>query len=286
MIPLIVLTINHKHKFFIILYLINSFSQLLSNTNPIIINSCSNDELFLHAPIKFTPSGINCFLKHTYNHPEYANTIVPHNTCHFMQLLEHGKNTKQDHDYILAVLRLFRQKISGTDYISANEVERIITYLPTILENYLDPKKARHHKSSCRKLRNLIVHLVENCLSKTLWDCDNADKMAQQLLQIGRNLENMLNAKIISDQDDLNDLIHILVDRFIYVIDLAGADLPISFYDNLKKQLDDASWMKLPEIEDLIDTKLQKIERAFLKNKVKSQANQSFGIISTPLPIN
>lgn len=279
---MIVLKTNYKNKLFIICYLINNFSGLLSNTSPIIINSCSNDELFLHSPIKFSSSGINCFLKHTYNHPAYANTIVPHNTCHFMQLLEHGKNSKQDHDYILAVLRLFRQKISSADYMSANEVERITSYVPTILESYLDEKQARQNKSSCRKLKNLIVHLVENCLSKTLWDCSNTEVMAQQLLQIGNNLENMLNANLIADQDDLNDLIHILIDRFIYVIDLAGADLPSSFYDNLKKQLDQATWMKLPEIEDLIDTKLQKIERAFLKNKIKAQANESFGIISAP----
>jgi hypothetical protein len=196
-----------------------------------------------------------------------------------MQLLEHGKNSKQDHDYILAVLRLFRQKISGTDYISASETERITTFIPTILESYLDLKQARTHKVACRKLKSVIVHLVENCLSKTLWDLDNPDTMAKQFLQIGTNLENMLNANIIADQDDLNDLVHILVDRFIYVLDLAGADLPTAFYDNLKKQLDNTSWMKLPEIEDLVDTKLQKIERAFLKNKIKAHANEKFGIL-------
>ena len=75
-----------------------------------------------------------------------------------MQLLEHGKNSKQDHDYILAVLRLFRQKISSTEYMSANEVERITTFIPTILESYLDLKQARHNKAASRKLKNVITN--------------------------------------------------------------------------------------------------------------------------------
>jgi len=263
--------INRKKQLIVVLYLINNFSTLLSNPKPIIINNINNDELILHSPIKFTANGINCFLKHTYNHPQYASTIVPHNTGHFIQLLEHGKDTKQDHDYILAVLRLFRQKVSEADYISAAELERITTFVPTILEEYLDIKHTRHNKAGSRKIKHVIGHLVENCLSKTLWDIQDPELTIKQFIQIGNNLENMLNAKIIADQDDLNDIIHILVDRFIYVINLASGDLPTSFYEDLKKKLDPISWMKIDEIEDLVDTKLQKMERALFRGKIKSE---------------
>ena len=259
-----------------LLYLINNFSILLSNQLPIIINNQSGDELILHSPIKFTSSGINCFLRHTYNHPSYSSTIIPHNTGHFLQLLEHGKSTNQDHDYMLAVLRLFRQKISSAEYMSAAETERLTTFIPTILESYL---KDRSNKKASRKLKNIIIRLIENCIAKTLWDSTNPDLMSRQFIQIGNNLENMFNAKMIADIDDLNDTIHILVDRFIYVINLTGSDLPIAFYEDLKKKLDAATWMKISEIEDLIDSKHQKIERALLKGKIKSQAAESFGIL-------
>ena len=251
----------------------------MSNHPAIIVSNISNDEMILHSPIKFTASGINCFLKHTYNHPKYASDIVPHNTGHFMQLLEHGSSTKQDHDYMIAVIRLFRQKISAANYISAAETERITTFVPTILANYLDLKQARHNRSACRKLKRLMVHLVENCLAKTLWDCENQELMTTQCLKIGNNLENMHHANIITDQDDLNDMVHMLIDRFIYVVGLAGTNLPISFYEELKKQLNLASWMHIAEIEDLVDTKLQKINNAFLTSKIKSHAAEAFGIL-------
>lgn len=252
---------------------------LLSNYTPIMLNNLNHDEFLLHSPIKFTPHGINNFLSITYNHPKYASEILPHNTGHFMQLLEHGSFTHQDSDYIQAVLHLFRQKISSIEYLSANELERITSLVPTILANYLDPKNPNYSKKNSRKLKNLFVHIIENCLNKTLWDCQNGDLMTTQLLNIGNNLENITRAGIIEDQDDLNDLIHILVDRFIYVLGIGGAELPISFYNDLKNKLYQACWMQIPEVETLIQTKLNKIDKAFLTSKIKSQASETFGIL-------
>ncbi len=251
----------------------------MSNQTPIIINNLTHDEFMLHSPLRFTSTGISNFLSHTYNHPKYAREIVPHNTGHFLPLLEHGQNTNQDSDYILAVLRLLRQKISATEYMSATELERITSLVPSILADYLNPKGKNYQKVSCRKIKNLLVHVIENCLNKTLWDCSEPELVIKQLIKIGHNLENLTQIKIIEDLDDLNDLIHSLVDRFIYVLSIAGQDLPISFYEDLSKQLHSASWMNLPEVETGIDSKLKKIDHAFLKSHIKSTASEAFGIL-------
>jgi hypothetical protein len=277
---LIVLKANHKILLTLTLYLINNFSPLLSNTNQIIITSISSDDLLLHSPIKFTSSGINCFLKHTYNSPTYASEIIPHNTGHLIQMLEHGKKSNQDHDYMIAVLRLFRQKISSAEYISATEVKRITALAPTVFSNHLSRKRARLNKSGTRRLKSLIIRLVENCLNKTLWDSENPKLIQTQFIDIGNNLERMHSAGIIEDKDDLNDMVHMLIDRFIYFIKLIGSDLPKSFYADLKKQLNsDVSWLKIEEIEDLVDSKLQKLNSALFKGRIKSHASKSFGIL-------
>lgn len=251
----------------------------MSNSSHIMLNNLHHDEFLLHSPIKFTPHGINNFLSITYNHPKYATEILPHNTGHFMQLLEHGCLTHQDSDYMQAVMHLFRQKLSSIEYLSASELERITSLVPAILANYLDPKNHNYSKKNSRKLKNLFVHIIENCLHKALWDCQNGDLMITQLLNIGNNLENITRAGIIEDQDDLNDLIHVFIDRFIYVIGIGGAELPITFYNDLKIKLNQASWMQLPEVETLIQTKLNKIDKAFLTSKIKSQAADKFGIL-------
>lgn len=274
------LKIKFQNYFIIILYLLNNFSPVLSNSEPIIITSTSSDNLILHSPIKFTSSGINCFLKHTYNHPSYASEIIPHNTGHLLQLLEHGKKSRQDHDYMIAVIRLFRQKISSAEYISANEVVRLTKLLPSIFKKHLNKKQSRRNKQACRKLKSLTTRLVESCLSKTLWDSEEPMQICHKFIEIGNNLETLLNAEIIEDEEDLNDMVHILVDRFIYVIKLVGSDLPESFYSDLKKQLDkNISWLQMEEIEDLVDTKVQKINNALFKGQIKSQASEMFGIL-------
>ncbi len=257
-------------RLILILYLINKFAPLMSNQNYPIIYDANCDELLLFTPIKFTSQGLNCYLKYTYNHLKYASEIVPHNTGHFMQLLEHGKISHQDHQYMIAVLRLFRQKLSHAPYLSAVELERMTSLIPTLLEHCLTQTSKSLRKSN-RKLKQLTLQLVEQGISKTLWDCHDAESMIQQTLRIGNNLEQLLKQQFLEDPDDLNDLIHIFIDRLIYIINLAGPELPFSFFHKLKSELQQASWMQLAELEDLIDTKLQKIERVLLINQIKAQ---------------
>lgn len=260
-------------------YLINNYLQLLSNQLPTIVNNLNHDEFMLHSPLRFTETGISNFLSHTYNHPKYAKEIVPHNTGHFLQLLEHGQNSHQDSDYMLAVLRLLRQKISATEYMNATELERLSSLIPSILVDHIDPKGKNYQKNSSRKIKSLIVHIIESCLNKTLWDCSEPEQVIKQFIKIGNNLENLTQIQVIADEDDLNDLIHNLIDRFIYVLSICGHELPLSFYDDLSKQLHLARWMQLPEIETGIDSKLKKIDYAFLKSHIKSTACETFGIL-------
>ena len=53
----------------------------------------------------------------------------------------------------------------------------------------------------------------------------------------------------------------------------------IDIYDDLIKQLHQTNWMNLPEIESSIDSKLKKIDQAFLKSRIKSTDNNAFGIL-------
>jgi hypothetical protein len=232
-----------------------------------------SDCFVLHSPIQFTSDGIQNFLKHTYNHTQYASTILPHNTGHFLQLLEYGQKKHQDQEYMLAVIRLFRQKISSSDFLSATEVERVTKLLPSLLNDHLQIKIPLAANNN--KLNHVGLRLVENCLNKTLWSGTSPQTIWKQFIAIGNNLEQMYKTnRIILDLDDLNDTLHILVDRLIYTIKLLEDELPDSFYAELNKQIQTApTWLEIDELEDLVDSKIHKIKKTILQTQVKKQAN-------------
>ncbi len=255
------------------LLLLNNFCTTLSNNPPTFNNTFGVDYFSLHSPIKFTASGIQDFLKNTYNHTQYASNILPHNTSHFLQLLEHGQKTKLDQDYMLAVIRLFRQKINSASFLTATEVERVTALLPKLLNEHLKIKVPL--AANANKLNIVGLRLIENCLSKTLWSGTNPQLIWPQFINIGNSLNLMFKSnQIILDTDDLNDALHILIDRLIYTIKLLEDSLPESFYTELSKQLqtDPPKWLEIDELEDLIDSKLQKIKKAVLQAQVKAQA--------------
>ena len=88
--------------------------------------------------IKFTPSGMVCFLKHMFNNTDYAEQVLPEMPFnHLEQLINHGSKKKLPRSYADAVFRLFGKKLKAAPYISAYETDIFLQKLPDLLKDYL-----------------------------------------------------------------------------------------------------------------------------------------------------
>lgn len=94
-------------------------------------------------PVSFTPLGINYFLKHVYNRPDYASEFLPNNFSHMMQFLQHGLDTQQGPSYAQSVFKLFGNKLKAAPYINAYVFADMLAPLQTILKDYFVGPKPR-----------------------------------------------------------------------------------------------------------------------------------------------
>jgi hypothetical protein len=78
--------------------------------------------------------------------------------------------------------------------------------------------------------------------------------------------------RIIDHMDDLDDLLWTLVHRFIFYIDLVGAELPVEFYERIEQDLVNRSvfFLEAKEQDDGITSKKQALIEALLKGKARA----------------
>jgi hypothetical protein len=103
---------------------------------------CESDKILesFCLPLKFTRSGIRCFLQHTFSRKEYAEDFLPHNFCHLIEFLEYGNQNNQNNVYIQSTIRLFSNKVKACQYISADAFLNVIERFPALLKNHFVKK--------------------------------------------------------------------------------------------------------------------------------------------------
>src|SRR3990167_869054 len=285
----------------------------------------------LLAPVKFTPDGIQEFLKHVFDNPKYAKEIFPNNMNHFLQFIEFGVKTNQGREYLEQVIRLFRQKVMCSEYVCAREVALTSERLVALLEGFeiveeknstkehetavkelcynmflnefdkfkanpdsfltdlskeickiLDTHAVCSKETSAKHIQNLIIRFMETTLYKVLWSPDDGENTWEEFRILGESVSTLFERKVISREDDLNDLIKIIVERFNYFITIAGSEMPISFYEKARKDVDEDkfAWLNVEELEKDITSKKESLRRNLIQGQIKAQARSVYGIIT------
>lgn len=135
----------------LIISLFISFSYFGESANAHIpqIETCESDQWGAHqedpltlfcTPVKFTRSGVRCFLKHVFNRAEYCQEFYPHSFSHVIEFLQYGNQTEQDLEYIISTLRLFNNKLKGSRFVTANAYSTFLEQLPAVVEPYSKPQ--------------------------------------------------------------------------------------------------------------------------------------------------
>jgi len=137
-----------------------------------------------------------------------------------------------------------------------------------------------NHGISLEHLRQMIVRFIDTGLNKLFWDPSDKETWTN-MKQIGDLLGRLKEQGIIHDADDLNDLCWSLVHRVCHFVSFFGPELPMEFYEEVRKEIQSPSCMllTLEEQEALMETKRATLERAILEGVARVHAHQQ-GILT------
>jgi len=111
-----------------------------------------------YLPIKFTRTGIRCFLKHAFNRPEYATEFLPYNFTHIVQFLEYGSKTEQSIIYMQSIVRLFYNKLKATHFITSYALHEFLKPLPRLLQTYCTYQQSNNFFSQLKTSLNDLFY--------------------------------------------------------------------------------------------------------------------------------
>lgn len=159
------------------------------------------------------------------------------------------------------------------------------TFLTTLSSKICDALSSglsEQHETTPHQIKHLMLRFVESILSKTLWSPQDGDAVWSEFNKLGDAIVMLHEKKIISDGDDVDDLLKTLVERFTYFLSLAGADMPLSFYEKARTDLitKKIAWLELEELEKEVTSKQESLRQALMRSQIKAQARHSYGIIA------
>lgn len=147
-------------------YDINTTSEEYLNESDMLFNAFCQ-------PLKFTRSGIRCFLRHSFSRSEYAEEFLPHNFCHFIEFLEFGKDSHQNNVYVQSTIRLFCNKVKACSYVSADAFLNVVERLPKLLESYFVKKPMSLLTEARNTIKRTLYTLFLSKFSYFKQDPDN-----------------------------------------------------------------------------------------------------------------
>lgn len=266
--------------------------------------------------VEFTPNGIQTFLKETFNHPDYAEKVLPHSYNDFREFLKFGYVTDQGTDYQMQVLHIFRYKTFECDFISAGEVLNIVNFLNSNIV-YLQSNKNKHN-AQVEVIRNIcynsflnnfeafqnkpdefitelakkivdtmdyttcdidcnskslqceLVKFLETILAKTIWSIEDQSETIDDFLQIGDSVLRLYKSGAISEKGNLQDILKLLTERFVYFVSICSDHLNDSFFEEAESKIFNfnVEWLNVEEPEAELIPKIERLRTAMIKSKV------------------
>jgi hypothetical protein len=146
-------------------------------------------------------------------------------------------------------------------------------------------KKVLEKEESLERLRNIIIRFYDTALGKAMWNPQEPARIWQSFTTIAQGLQRLGEFNIIKHMDDLDDLLWTLTHRFCYFLDLAGASLPLMFYERIEHDLDEKTvyFLEFREQDDGITSKKDTLLDALAHAKARAIAYEKKGIISAPV---
>lgn len=135
---------------------------------------------------------------------------------------------------------------------------------------------------SCQEFRKTLMTFLEHSLGKLVWDPKGGLDTWNNVKKLAQSIEKLLDKKIITDEDDVNDLCISLVERYCLFLDINAQSLPLDCYREIKKDVlaQNLYFLELDEQEPFLEKKSQRMLRALLEGEAKVRAAE-YGIITS-----
>ncbi|OGB96858.1 hypothetical protein A3F06_00595 [candidate division TM6 bacterium RIFCSPHIGHO2_12_FULL_36_22] len=172
----------------------------------------------------------------------------------------------------------------------SNKFELLQEQPETFLENlskkicakFIQYDSAQKGDVTIHKLRITIMKILDACLSKLAWSqpydrdiWDNFKLILQAILHLKLH-------HIITDSEDIKDLIDTATIRFCHFVNLTGGLLPVDFYHAVNEDLK-SHIMGIDDFEeelDCISTMREIIQATMIENVGKAVAKERFGLLA------
>jgi hypothetical protein len=127
------------------------------------------------------------------------------------------------------------------------------------------------------QLRQGLLRFFEVALSKLIWDPTAHEATWFTTKRIGEQLARLLEANIIDDTNDLEDLYVTLLNRYCYFIDITATEMPSSFFTGIRNdlKLNNSVLFALPEQDGIFESKLAYMQRTLIEAETASYRHQA-----------
>ncbi len=143
-------------------------------------------------------------------------------------------------------------------------------FLHGLAEQVVDMAK---QELDTERLRITIKRFLELNISKLVWSPEEHDEIWDNVKSISRYLEVLMEKEIIVDLNDLDDMYWTLIHRFNYFLDITSTELPISFYQKIKKDIYQDSSLKMLKLEEQ-DICIQSKKEVFIASLLQAEARR------------
>jgi hypothetical protein len=113
------------------------------------------------------------------------------------------------------------------------------------------------------RLHQQVVRFLEIALGKVMWVAADQGHTWVSVKELSEHLHQLAVASIIT-QEDLDDLYHAVLARFIYFLQIAGSELSAEVVETIKEDIREKRLLllSLEEQEDFLESKAHKLQRA------------------------
>lgn len=136
------------------------------------------------------------------------------------------------------------------------------------------------------EIRSMVSKFFEHTLSKTMWNYLAYQSIWPSVLSIAHGIHRIHDYKIITNENEINDLYWSLTYKFCFFIDFIGSAFPKSFYDAIENDINNGvvGFLDWEEPEHKALSKRDVLCASLTKGKMKAIAMEEHGIFSDVNP--
>jgi hypothetical protein len=183
------------------------------------------------------------------------------------------------------ILSKFRRDVD----IFHHDPDQFVTQLSSELARYYQDQteqvKAQAKKQeSTERLRNLLIRFYDLSLNKIMWDPQQSSAIWPGFNTLAQGLQMLGEYGIIKHMDELDDLFWSLTHRFSYFLEIAGSQLPMTFYEQVNQDLEAGAvyFLEYQEQDEGIVSKKDTIKDALTLAKARAIAYEQKGVLARP----